>query len=217
MERRQGDEPTVYSNIVRRDGVYVPIGLDLYFDVSMSRRLEWLNSTNGGRDVHPDDNSYFAQEMVRLGMPRENDETGISQAAQGRAPAEPTGHSRCFSCGMDVVVAAPGETYLNQHAFVSGGACPVLTSNYTPERIAIELGQARFTRGLIAHPQAVWVPAGTDISLKVHLTHGLYVTLSEKLWCYMCGRCPGEHGPRCYHKIRVLAGALQDTLLNSVL
>ncbi|KAK2813519.1 hypothetical protein Q5P01_000803 [Channa striata] len=50
-----------------------------------------------------------------------------------------------------------GDTFLNQHAFFSGGECPYLKANYTAG-VAVEIGQRGSPR-VGGPPEAIWVPA----------------------------------------------------------
>ena len=57
------DEPTVFHNIVRRNGKYVATGFATCCNMVMRGRLKWLNETNGGKNIPPDDNSIYADEF----------------------------------------------------------------------------------------------------------------------------------------------------------
>lgn len=226
--------PTMFSDIVYKNGQYVPVGLDPFFDVSLPRRLRWMNDTDGGRNVPPGDESGFAHEAEMLGLPRRK-EAARTPSSNGFVPClrstgfewlgDPSNMThtgvgdahRCSSCGLIVSEYVQGDTFLNQHAFFSGGECPYLKANYTAERLAVEIGQARFAKGLVAHPEAIWVPDAWNRPGPPELSCGIYVTLTGQSWCYMCGRSPAAHSTDCHQKMSKLAAALRGHLHGLVL
>lgn len=50
---------------------------------------------------------------------------------------------KCSSCDLIVSNFVEGDTFLNQHAFFTGGNCPYLQANYTSDRLVIEIRQER--------------------------------------------------------------------------
>ncbi|KAJ8009775.1 hypothetical protein DPEC_G00067720 [Dallia pectoralis] len=207
-------ESTIYHNIIFRDGQYVPVCNKAYSDVNMLRRLQWMATTHGGRRVPPGDNSQFAQECMILGLPTDHEATATSAVSVKPDSVDEVARNEwttrfswlgdssnmdytgsgdvhwCLSCELSLSGFVPGDTFLNQHAYFTRGECPYLKANYTPERLKIEIGQARFLKGFVAHPTAISVPDAWDPP-KVELTRRIYVTLAERQWCYMCGRLPG--------------------------
>ncbi|KAK2829950.1 hypothetical protein Q5P01_017881 [Channa striata] len=201
--------PENRTDIVYKNGQYVPSGslrgpgpgLDPFFDVSLPRRLRWMNDTDRGRNVPPGDESGFAHEREMLGLPRRK-EAAWTPSSTGFVPclrstgfewlSDPSNMThmgigdahRCSSCGLIASEYVQGDTFLNQHAFFSGGECPYLKANYTPERLAVEIGQARFAKGLVAHPEAIWVPDAWNRPGQTKLSHGIYVRLTDQSWCY---------------------------------
>lgn len=222
-------EPTIYPNIVFRHGEYVPTGPDPYFDSSMMGRLEWMSATDGGKNIQPGDNCLFAREVIKLGLPTKHDATvtSVSDKLVGSRPElarfawlgdpcnmkhiGPLDTHRCSSCNLSVSGFVPGETFLNQHAYFTKGKCPYLTANYTTDRLKIEIGQARFRRDFVAHPDVITAPDAWNHST-VQLTNGIYVTLAAQQWCYMCGSLPAEHGPNCHRKMLQLIHMLKNGL-----
>ncbi|KAJ7983557.1 hypothetical protein DPEC_G00376700 [Dallia pectoralis] len=103
---------------------------------------------------------------------------------------------QCYSCNLIVGNYVPGDTFLNQHAYFTGGECPYLKANYTLDRLKIEIGQARFLMGSVAHPRPMairnpWTPGMAEQTTPIN------VTLADDDWCYMCGRLPHDHGLGC--------------------
>ena len=84
--------------------------------------------------------------------------------------------------------------------------------NYTPERLKIEIGQERFRRGFIAHPNVITAPDAWK-QTEVKLTNRIYVTLAREDWCYLCGRSPSDHAQTCYEKMTLLKDKLNNGLL----
>ncbi|KAJ7983651.1 hypothetical protein DPEC_G00374530 [Dallia pectoralis] len=228
-------ESTIYHNIIFRDGQYVPVCNKAYSDVNMLRRLQWMATTHGGRRVPPGDNSQFAQECMILGLPTDNEATATSAVSVKPDSVDEVARNEwttrfswlgdssnmdytgsgdvhwCLSCELSLSGFVPGDTFLNQHVYFTRGECPYLKANYTPERLKIEIGQARFLKGFVAHPTAISVPDAWDPP-KVELTRRIYVTLAERQWCYMCGRLPGAHGPDCYRKMKALTIKVRDDI-----
>lgn len=101
---------------------------------------------------------------------------------------------RCSDCKVTLWDFSEGDTFLNQHAYFSEGKCPYLKQKYSSDRLTIEIGQEKFRRGFVAHPNAISVPG---LKCQITLTDAIYVTLCEQLWCYMCGQSPLGHKPNC--------------------
>ena len=213
-------EPTIFKRIVFKDGKYIPVGLDPYFDTTMYGRITWMNQTNGGRNIPPGDNSMYAHEAFIQGLPSKVEGSGIkSSKDQGfksksmqyawlgdRTNMLPTGvddQHKCCECMLVLSDFVPGDTLLSQHVYFTNGECPYLKANYTPARLKIEIGLERFRRGFIAHPEAVIVPDAWKVT-EVGLTNRIYVKLATYERCYMCGSSPGEHASDCYKKMREL-------------
>jgi hypothetical protein len=226
-------EPTIHSDIVFKNGIYVATGIDPYFDANMTGRIEWMTRTNGGKNVPPGDNSFFAREAIMLGLPSKQEAT-VTSAANAKSDSvvgcrsnlsrfcwlgdptnmEYTGNGdshQCSSCNVGISNFVPGDTFLNQHAFFTKGECPYLKANYSPDRLKIEIGQERFRRGFIAHPHVITAPDAWNRP-KVEVKFLIYVTLAERHWCYMCGNLSGAHAPDCYRKMTQLISKLKDSL-----
>lgn len=198
--RRGGEgEPTIYPNIIFKNGKYAATGIDPYFDMNMVGRIQWLDATQGGKNIQPDDNSMFRQEFEdRSGLVARLKDT----QSQFQWLGDPCGMKYmgtddihcCTDCELVLWDFTEGDTFLNQHAYFSMGKCPYLNLNYASERLKIEIGQERFRRGFVAHPKAISIPG---LECQISLTRAIYVTLCERLWCYMCGQSPAEHKPNC--------------------
>lgn len=222
-------EPTIFPRIIFKDGQYIPIGIDPYFDRLMYGRIKWMNDTDGGKNIPPNDQSIYACEAAMCGLPpQQNDSISKSNTDTGfnfklaqfawlgdRSNMEHTGvedHHRCAACKLTLSKFLPGDTFLNQHAYFTRGECPYLKANYTPDRIKIEIGQERFRRGFVAHPNAIAAPDAWKVS-EVKLTNRIYVTLATQEWCYLCGRSPGDHVQNCYQNMTELIQRLNNGLL----
>lgn len=142
-------EPTIYHNIILKDGKYAATGIDPYFDVNMMRRIEWMSATDGGKNVQPGDNSLFAHAARILGLPPKH-EAIVTTSASSAESESPVGFGsellwfawlghpsnmkytgtgdahRCSSCNLTVSDFVPGDTFLNQHAYFARGECPYL-------------------------------------------------------------------------------------------
>lgn len=228
-------EPTIFSNIVLKDGKYVPTGIDPFFDMDMQKRLDWMTATNGGKNVQPGDTSMFAFAAQQRGLPPEEQVTVTSTSsvsAQSETDASSRSDSsrfawlgdqsnmeyigkgdahRCFICKVGVENFVSGDTFLNQHAYYSGGECQYLQANYTAERLKMEIGKERFRRGFVAHPEVI-KPLDPWKDSEVEVTNLIYVTLATHQCCYMCGHLAGQHGPHCYQKMQELTRWLEDSL-----
>lgn len=212
-------KPTIYPNIIWKDGRYIPTGIDPYFDFNMSARIEWMNQTDGGQNIQPGDNSLFAHEVWTLGLPPKHEASvsptgGNKQFAWLGDPTnmEYTGKGdfhHCLSCRVEIGKYVPGDTFLNQHAYFTGGECPYLKNNYTHDRLKVEIGQERFRRGFVAYPDAI-LPPDTWKRSTMELTNGIYVTLAPRQWCHMRGRPAGEHKPSCHQKTTKTTSSVRD-------
>lgn len=195
-----------------------------------------MTVTNGGKNIQPGDTSSFAHQVMILGLPpkKETSQTSLPSDGPGSPFASNTSKfgwlgdpsnmqytgkgdaHKCWSCGLTISNFVPGDTLLNQHAFFTEGACSYLKGNYTPDRLKIEIGQERFRRGFVAHPNAINAPDAWNCSA-VEVKNRIYVTLAEQQWCYMCGRPPGSHGSQCYQKMRLLIDKLESSLNDVIL
>lgn len=221
-------KPTIFPGIIFKDGEYVPTGIDPYFDGLMHGRIKWMNDTNGGKNIPPDDHSIYASEAFLCGLPPQhvsdsnsnNDSVFNLKSSQFAWLGEPanmehTGvgdRHRCGACSLLLSKFLPGDTLLNQHAFYSRGECPYLKANYTPDRLKIAIGQERFRRGFIAHPNIIIAPDAWKLP-EMKLTNRIYVTLATQEWCYLCGRSAGNHVQNCYQKMTELIHSLNNGLL----
>ena len=226
---KEDGEPTIFPGIIFKDGKYLPIGIDPYFDCLMSGRIKWLYRTQGGKNIPPDDNSIYACEAAMCGLPPQDNARApridsscafnfkITQFGwlgdrtnfcyMGFADAH-----HCAACNIVLENFVPGDTFLNQHAYFTGGECPYLKANYSVDRLKIEIGQERFRRGFIAHPNVITVPDAWKLP-EVILTNRIYLTLATWEWCYLCGRSPGDHKQECYEKMSMLKNRLKNGLL----
>ena len=228
---KEDGEPTIFPGIIFKDGKYLPIGLDPYFDCLMSGRIKWLYQTQGGKNIPPDDNSIYAREAAMCGLPPQDiacttkidsrpsggfnfkisqfdwlgDRTNLCY--MGYADAH-----HCAACKLVLENFVPGDTFLNQHAYFTGGECPYLKANYSVDRLKIEIGQERFRRGFIAHPNVITVPDAWKLP-EVIVTNRIYLTLATREWCYLCGCSPGDHKQDCYEKMSKLKNGLKNGLL----
>lgn len=224
-----GGTPTIFHNIIFKDGKYEATGFDPYFDGTMRERIQWMTATHGGKNIRPDDNSIFAEEAIMMGMPPKRNTTAPSESSNESASTpdqsrfawlgDPSNMTylgtedvhQCFTCGLILSTFVQGDTFLGQHAFFTRGECPFLKSTYTSERLKIEIGQERFRRGFVAHPEVITAPDAWKASTVV-LTNRIYLTLACSQRCYMCGCVPGEHGRNCYQKMKNLISKLEDGL-----
>ncbi|KAK2812100.1 hypothetical protein Q5P01_000099 [Channa striata] len=187
--------PTMFSDIVYKNGQYVPVGLDPFLaslpgapvderhwrrqeraarDESGSRRGEMLGLPRRKEAARTPSSNGFVPCLRSTGFEWLGDPSNMTHTGVGDA-------HRCSSCGLIVSEYVQGDTFLNQHAFFSGGECPYLKANYTAERLAVEIGQARFAKGLVAHPEAIWVPDAWNRPGPPELSRGIYVTLTAEV------------------------------------
>ena len=221
--------PTIFPRIIFKDGKYLPIGIDPYFDCLMEGRIKWMYDTDGGKHISPDDHSIYAREAAMCGLPLRDNVRGNQSNCESNFNLKSPQFAwlgdccnmnymgvedqhRCAACNLVVSKFVPGDTFLNQHAYFSRGECPYLKANYSPDRLQIEIGQERFKRGFIAHPNVITAPDAWKLP-EVQLTTRIYVTLATKEWCYLCGRSPGDHMPDCYENMTRLIDRLNKALL----
>ena len=207
--------PTIFERIIFKNGRYMAIGLDPYFDSLMTGRVKWMTATDGGRNISSVDNSIYAHEARARGLQP-------APHPQSNTPRPPSDKSKnegfawlgdtcnmlymgvmdvhkCSVCKLVLINFIEGDTFLNQHAYYAPD-CPYLNTNYAADRLKIEIGYERYRRGFIAHPEAVIVPDVWTPS-KVILTNNIYITLCGFEICFLCGRKPNRHADSCWSEI----------------